>query len=207
MLRVGHGGAGALVRANTLASFDAALELGVDMIEFDVRACRGQLLLAHTPLDARLRPCPTLRAALEHLRGPRFADLRFDVDVKTPGAEAALLDELRASGLRDRTLVSSRSAEVLRRVRMLDPRVRIGISVRRRQGRPRVLAALEQHRVDAVMAHHKLCDTALVAGVRERAGELFAWTVDERARLDALRGAGVSGVISNDPRLFQPVVA
>src|SRR5579875_1788708 len=35
--RIGHGGASALAPANTLASFDAALELGVDMIEFDVR--------------------------------------------------------------------------------------------------------------------------------------------------------------------------
>ena len=35
--RVGHGGASALVAGNTLASFDAAQEIGVDVIEFDVR--------------------------------------------------------------------------------------------------------------------------------------------------------------------------
>ena len=36
--RIGHGGASALARANTLASFDAACEIGIDMVEFDVRA-------------------------------------------------------------------------------------------------------------------------------------------------------------------------
>ncbi len=41
--RIGHGGASALAPANTLASFDAALELGVDMVEFDVRGWRGEL--------------------------------------------------------------------------------------------------------------------------------------------------------------------
>lgn len=46
--RIGHGGASALVPANTLASFEMAHELGVDMVEFDVRGCRGRLLLAHT---------------------------------------------------------------------------------------------------------------------------------------------------------------
>ena len=66
--RVGHGGAGAVVRGNTLASFDAAVDIGVDMIEFDVRASQGDLVLAHGPLDALLRDCPTLDEALDHLR-------------------------------------------------------------------------------------------------------------------------------------------
>ncbi len=43
--RIGHGGASALARANTLAAFDAAREVGVDWIEFDVRAHRGDLVL------------------------------------------------------------------------------------------------------------------------------------------------------------------
>ncbi|MGG7381507.1 glycerophosphodiester phosphodiesterase family protein, partial [Escherichia coli] len=52
--RIGHGGASALAPANTLASFDAALEVGVDMVEFDVRGRHGELVLAHTLLHARL---------------------------------------------------------------------------------------------------------------------------------------------------------
>ena len=46
--RIGHGGASALAPANTLASFDAAREIGIDMVEFDVRAWDGELVLAHT---------------------------------------------------------------------------------------------------------------------------------------------------------------
>ena len=41
--RVGHGGASALAPGNTLASFDAAVEVGIDMVEFDVRVRRGEL--------------------------------------------------------------------------------------------------------------------------------------------------------------------
>ncbi|MGI8622956.1 MAG: glycerophosphodiester phosphodiesterase family protein, partial [Solirubrobacteraceae bacterium] len=36
LIRVGHKGADLLAPGNTLASFDAALAAGVDMIEFDV---------------------------------------------------------------------------------------------------------------------------------------------------------------------------
>src|SRR5437763_8400718 len=70
--RIGHGGASALAPANTLASFDAALEVGVDMVEFDVRAWRGELVLAHTILDARRGGSLRLRDALAHLASRRF---------------------------------------------------------------------------------------------------------------------------------------
>src|SRR3954451_5179588 len=128
MLRVGHGGAGAIARGNTLASFDAALELGVDMIEFDVRAHRGRLVLAHAPIDAHIRPCPTLHDALRHLSSARFRDLRFDVDVKQSGIEAALLYALEDAGLTDRSLISCASIGVLSAFRRLDPSVTIGLS-------------------------------------------------------------------------------
>src|SRR3954463_8073608 len=216
MLRVGHGGAAALVRGNTLRSFDAALEHGVDMIEFDVRARGRELVVAHGVWDARRPGCPTLRAVLDHLAGRRFAGLRFDVDVKQRGIEAATLYAVEAAGLTDRGLISSRLPGVLDRIRELDPSVRTGISVagrfvRRRQGwadwRADVLRAIAERRFDAVMAHHSLVDARLADGVLERAGELFAWTVDDRARVERLRRTGVSGVISNDPRLIGPPVA
>jgi glycerophosphoryl diester phosphodiesterase len=213
MLRVGHGGAGALARANTLGSFEAALELGVDMIEFDVRPYEGRLVLAHGALEPRMRHCLTLDQALAHLSGARFADLRFNVDVKATGCEAGTLYALERFGLTDRSLISSHLIAVLDRFRELDPTVRTGVSVagrllRRSQGwgdwRTAVADAVGRRRFDAVMAHHRIVDGALATAIRERGGELFAWTVDDRSLIDHLRDAGVSGVITNDPRIFQP---
>src|SRR3954453_18699188 len=127
--RVGHGGAGAVVRGNTLASFDAAVDIGVDMIEFDVRASQGHLVLAHGPLDALLRDCPTLDQALDPLPQPRFSDVELNVDVKSAGCEDAILDSLRRHGMEGRALVSSRVVSVLDRIKELDARVQCGISV------------------------------------------------------------------------------
>ena len=36
----------------------------------------------------------------------------------------------------------------------------------------------------------------------EAGGDLYVWTVDDRARIRALEALGVTGVITNDPRLF-----
>jgi hypothetical protein len=41
-----------------------------------------------------------------------------------------------------------------------------------------------------------------VRALRDVGGDLYVWTVDDPARIRALEAAGVTGVITNDPRLF-----
>jgi glycerophosphoryl diester phosphodiesterase len=52
------------------------------------------------------------------------------------------------------------------------------------------------------MVHHKLVTPRLVAAVAAAGGELYVWTVDDAERIRALESMGVTGVITNDPRLF-----
>jgi len=213
--RIGHGGASAIAPGNTLASFDAALEVGVDMVEFDVRGWRGELVLAHTVLQARRGGTLRLGDALAHLAGRRFADVGLNVDVKHVGCEATLLDGLRRAHLLDRSLLSSQVPAVLDRLREREPRARLGISVGGRMARlgrrwgdwrEHVLNGLAARRWDALMAQHRLVDAALLEHVVSRDGHLFAWTVNERAAIQSLRGLGVHGIATSDPRLFMPVV-
>jgi glycerophosphoryl diester phosphodiesterase len=209
--RIGHGGASALAPANTIASFDAAREIGIDMVEFDVRAWDDDLVLAHTIFHARRGGNVRLRDALAHLAGRRFRDIELNVDVKHVGCEAALLARVRGAGLLERTLISSQVPGVLDRVRALEPRARVGISIggrlarmTRRWGdwRAGALAGLHGGRWDALMAQHRLIDDALLTEVSDRGGRLYAWTVNERAAIAALRGLGVHGIATADPRLF-----
>jgi glycerophosphoryl diester phosphodiesterase len=209
--RIGHGGASALAPANTLDSFDAALSVGVDMIEFDVRARRGELVLAHTIFHGRVRGNLRLDEALAYLSSPRFTEVALNVDLKHRGCEAQLLGALRRWGLLERTLISSQVPEVLNRVRELDARARVGISIggriarisrRWRDWRTQVLDGLACRRWDALMAHHRLIDDALLNEVVERRALLYAWTVNERIAIERLRGLGVHGITTGDPRLF-----
>lgn len=211
--RIGHGGASALAPGNTLESFDAAVAVGIDMIEFDVRSWRGELVLAHTLLDARLGRGVRLRDALAHLGTSAFDGVDLNVDVKRTGYERQLLDELRGAELLDRALISSQVPEVLGRVRALEPDVRVGISVggrvarasrRWRDWRAQVLGGLAARRWDALMAQHRLVDGSLLEAVADRGASLYAWTVNERASIESLQRLGVHGITTADPRLFAP---
>jgi glycerophosphoryl diester phosphodiesterase len=167
----------------------------------------------------------TLRQALDHLGGEAFAGIELDVDVKIPGYEMRVVDALRDAGLTDRTLVSGMYPSSLARVRTAEPSLRLGWSVPRvrrdytsdmltaipalamltgyRALLPRrVGEALRCGTVDAIMAHWRVVTPRLVRAVAREGGELYVWTVDDAQRIAKLTALGVSGIITNDPRLF-----
>jgi glycerophosphoryl diester phosphodiesterase len=227
--RVGHKGAADIERGNTLASFDAALHHGVDMIELDVLSEHsdgsGRLLVAHDYEDARVRSPLTFEQALEHLSQDEFAGLDFDIDVKLPGYELRVLELLRELGLVQRSLVSGMYPSGLAQIRAAEPGLRLGWSVPRvrrdyttdmltaipalamltgyRATLPRrARVALQEGRFDAIMAHWRVVTPALVRAVAEGGGELYVWTVDDARMIERLTAMGVDGIITNDPRLF-----
>jgi glycerophosphoryl diester phosphodiesterase len=231
MRRIGHKGADHIAPGNTIASFDAALAAGVDMIEFDVLSENedgtGRLLLAHDYGDATERTPLTLDEGLAHFRSDAYADVELDVDLKLPGYEARVIAALREHGLAARTIISTMEEESLVAVRALAPEIRLGWSipkVRRDwlaswhtklpalaalQFMRRVVPAQAERRlragaIDAVMSHWALVTPRLAEAVREAGGELYVWTVDDSQRIADLERLGVTGVISNDPRLFGP---
>jgi glycerophosphoryl diester phosphodiesterase len=185
----------------------------------------GELLLAHDYRDALARTPLTLAEGLAHLTSPVFAALEFDVDLKLPGYEERVVEALREHGLVERALVSSTYPQSLARIRALEPALRLGWSVPRARRdytasklyvAPALAAilvarrilpgragdALRAGRCDALMVHWRLVTGRLVEAIREARGELYVWTVDEAPRIRALEALGVTGIITNDPRLF-----
>ena len=231
LLRVGHKGADHIAPGNTLASFDAALEHGCDMVEFDVLPedvddpGSSRLVLAHDPGDAARRDPLTLEQGLDHFAGVAYAGVKLDVDLKLAGYEDRVVSALRDRALGGRTLISTMEPRSLRVVRALAPEIRLGwsvpkvrrdylasaftrpvayagIGVLRRQLPGKTARAIREGRIDAVMAHWAVVTPRLADAVRDAGGELYVWTVDDAQRIAAFEAMGVTGVITNDPRLF-----
>jgi glycerophosphoryl diester phosphodiesterase len=62
---------------------------------------------------------------------------------------------------------------------------------------------LPQFGVAAMWVYHPLVTPRLARICDLAEVELIAWTVDELPRMQKLVDAGVHGIVSNDPRLFQ----
>jgi glycerophosphoryl diester phosphodiesterase len=227
LIRVGHKGADLVAPGNTVESFEAALEHGVDMIEFDVLRTRdGRLVLAHDYADAERRDCLTLEEGLEHFAGEAYAGVELDVDMKLPGYEREVADGLARHGLGERSLVSTMYVESLDRLGEIAPGLRRGWSVphvRRNYLRSPLYVRVPVYAIalymrarmprqaaeriraggcEAIMCHQVLMSRRLVRSVHAAGGQIYVWTVDEASKIRALEALGVDGVITNDPRLF-----
>lgn len=116
-LLIGHRGAAALARENTLAAIDAAARAGVDGVELDVLPDReGRIVLAHGP-----EVPPDAPSLAEGLALVAELGLLVQIDVKTRGIEEAVVTALRAAGIEENGFVSSFSLPSLLRFAELAP--------------------------------------------------------------------------------------
>jgi glycerophosphoryl diester phosphodiesterase len=212
---------------NTIESFEAALEHGVDMIEFDVLRTRdGRLVLAHDYEDAETRECVMLEDGLAHFAGEAYTGVELDVDMKLPGYEREVAEGLARHGLVERSLVSTMYPQSLTVLGELEPGLRRGWSVprvRRNYLRAPLYVRLPVYAIalymrarlpgqaaarlraggcEAIMVHQILVSGRLVRAVHAAGGQVYVWTVDDAPKIRALEALGVDGVITNDPRLF-----
>ena len=134
---VGHKGADLIAPGNTLASFHAAIEAGVDTIEIDVlwtrdghpkapAAERTPLVIAHDWHDAERRRPLTLTEALDAFGEPPLDRVEVDLDIKLPGREEEIVDAVRERDLLGRAMVSTMELSTLARIRELEPALRRG---------------------------------------------------------------------------------
>ena len=147
MRLIGHKGADAISPGNTLESFTAAVEAGVDMIEIDVLRPRGDferaadwktapacpvpkpsgpLIVAHDWGDAKRRDPLRLDEALDAFLAPPLDRVQIDVDLKIAGREDEVVAALRERELVQRASISTQETGSLVEFRRLAPELRVG---------------------------------------------------------------------------------
>jgi glycerophosphoryl diester phosphodiesterase len=220
-LRIGHRGAAALAPENTLESIELAVELGCDLVEFDVHAVDGSLVLAHDrPLAAE--GLPGLDDVLAFLASTPAG---VHLDLKSNGAERHVADALRRHRLVERTLVSSFRRSTLRALHAVEPGVRLGrtypqdrtglagrrafmpvarpvVGALRQALTRRIAGLLARSSATVAVLHWAVLSAAVVARCQALGAPVLAWTVDDPEQLAWLERLGVDGVVTNDPRIF-----
>jgi glycerophosphoryl diester phosphodiesterase len=216
---IGHRGAAALARENSLGAIEAAAAAGVDGVELDVlRAPDGGLVLAHGP---ELPPdAPPLNDGLA--LAARLG-LVVQLDVKLPGVEREVVQALGEAGLKGRSFVSSFSLPTLATFAALSPGLprsftypedRLGVSGRAllrplvRPGLAAMRAVLARRlprwlrSVDASAAtlNWAVVTPAAVEACHRLGVAVYVWTVNDARIAKSLVEAGIDAIITDDPR-------
>jgi glycerophosphoryl diester phosphodiesterase len=216
-LVIGHRGAAAVAPENTLASLEAAVAAGADVVEFDIAP---GLRLGHS-LHELPREELSLDDALAFLAAHGTG---VHLDVKLPGYESDVIDAIRSYGLEERALVSTTFAVSSRRLTWLAPGLPVAIGYPRdrygvsrltwpepvtrsgaaalRQAMPlRIPLLLRRTRAGVLSLHQTLCSRAAVATAHRFGAPVLAWTANDPQTVRRLAAAGVDGIVSDDPQM------
>lgn len=231
-----HRGASRQAPENTLDAFQAAIGLGCDAVEFDVRRTADGVLVVHHAAARRGRPLAQLTyAELEHRsrhHPPRLDEvievcagrIGMDVELKEAGYEAAVLAALAQRFPLDKLLITSFHDAVIAAVKGLNPLVSCGLllSPSALQGRGRVpaggvLVRAERCGADVLLPHQLLVPPGgrrirprrldILAAAGEQGLAVIAWTVNAPRRMRRyLADPRIAGIITDLPDLAHSVL-
>jgi len=168
---------------------------------------------------------PTLDEALAFFTD-RARGTGVHVDLKARGFERDVVRALRRHDLLARVLVTSFYQSSLAALRDLEPSLPLGLTfpqdryrvARRRAMRPMIdlaAAAVRRalpYRLDGWLArtgaaaaalHWAVVSRAAIERCHARGAAAIAWTVDDPRIAKRLIEAGIDGIVTNDPRIFQ----
>lgn len=219
-----HRGASGHEPENTLAAVVKAVDLGAHWIEVDVYAVAGELIVMHDErlerttngaghiteksllhlrsLDAgKGQRIPTLREILDSVDGRAGINIELK-GPKTAGLAVSLVEEYvrERQWNYDQFIVSSFNRRQLRKVRKLNPSIRIGILI----DRPRRHYAIFARRYAAYSVHVQiaLASARFVRRAHERGLKVFVYTVNSSEEIDRLQALGVDGIFTDFPELI-----
>ncbi len=200
-----HRGARAHAPENTLEAFRLALEMGANALESDVWITRdGVAVLDHDgefdgrpirELERRALPphVPTL-VELYEACGP---EVPLSLDVKDEAAAPTVIETARAHGAEAALWLCHWNWRVVAGWRPLSPEIHLvdstSIEHMRTPPEPRAARMVEVG-IDAINLHWSHWQPEWVAVYQQRGRRVFAWDVQEPARLADLIARGFDGV-------------
>lgn len=222
MLKIGHRGAKAHAAENTFASFQKALDMGVDAIELDIHVCAtGELVVIHDftvdrttdgtgevqklSLSAlqKLRvegnhQIPLLEDVLQLLHGKCMINIEMK-GRHTAQPLAELLKKLVEEKGCDYSnyIVSSFQREELQIMSEANPDVPLGILTQASVAQAWEWA--EEFSAKAIHPHYTLLTASNVERAREAGYKIYTWTVNEPEDIERVKAYGVDGIISDYP--------
>jgi glycerophosphoryl diester phosphodiesterase len=225
ILKIGHRGAAGYAPENTFASFDKALELGVDMIECDTRLCQsGEFILMHDKdverttngegkvarltlqkikmLDAgNGQEIPTLAEIFERYKNT----VPILVDVKSPLAAKQLLRLIKFHNVYDQIRITSNYHSFLTAVRWLDKKIDLQISFdiynyfKYLFVHNTFVISAKLFDASTINVYHKFATKKLIEKAHDFGLKVNAFPPTSAADVARLKADGIDGIISNFP--------
>ena len=208
-LRIGHRGAAGHEIENTVRSFVRAIEMGVDMIETDLRlTVDGAVVLVH---DAWIVDTAGVFRQVRSLTRAELGDVAtLDDLLAVANGRCGLMLEMKVTGLAEPTIAAVAASGFCGPLVYASFHHDELLAVRRLQPDAATLALIHgapvnkaQFVIDAQATHAgiqvEFAEPELVSALQQNGRKVFVYTVNQDEDITAMKALGVDGIISDYP--------
>lgn len=222
---MGHRGAAGTAPENTLEGIQKALDIGVDWVEFDVRATvDGRLVVIHSPstrkiAEQRLR---VKKSTLSHLQRvhtrsraiiptlPEVVQLisnraKINIELKSSGCAKEVvkaIKRLRNAGYTyDHFLVSSFRVKLLLEIQELDPKIPLGLL---HYSVPLRFIAYKKRglKLKAVGFNHNFVTARFIKLAKAMGLFVYIYTVNSKSAVKKYEEWGADAIVTDHPEYY-----
>ncbi|WP_395062148.1 glycerophosphodiester phosphodiesterase [Flavobacterium sp.] len=216
MIKIGHRGAKGYVAENTLASFQKAIEMGVDGIELDVHlSFDGKVVVIHdetidrtsngkglvndfTSSDLKKLNIPTLEQVLDLIKERCF----LNIEIKDSKATKPVLDLIQIYILEKNWninlfQISSFDWTILESISNVNPKLQLGVLTENKIEEALLFA--KKINAHSINPYFKLLNSKNVKLVQENQFKIYTWTVNLLEDITFVKSLKVDGIISDFP--------
>lgn len=224
-LIIAHRGAKSLAKhENTLEAFQIAIDLNVQMVEFDIRQTKDKkLIIYHNPTirGRRIRELTyrqlTTIANKKGLEIPLLEDVlklcqgkvHLDIEFKESGYEKEVVDLVTTYFSYDEFIMISFSDNIIKEVKRIDSNIRTGLliglegaSLPQRLQELYPIRRLKNTNADFVVAHYYLVTRFLLYLCKKYHYDLVVWTVNRDRTFHKLRKQRVTAIVTDYPQRY-----
>ena len=230
---IAHRGKTATVKSeNTIEAFQKAIEIGIPQIEFDLRMSQDGYIISYHDGSIDDIEIGTLKyhqlqsiASSKGFEIPLFEDIlrlcceriALDIEIKEEGYEDRIV-ALTTQYLKysDFVIKSFNDASV-RRIKDLDPQIKVGLLLGKVTGKFPLLSILAQffpeYRIfktgaDFVAPHFQMLRFGFLWRMKLVKKGVYVWTVnDERRLFKLMRSKYISAIVTDKPELAMKILA
>lgn len=231
VLNIAHRGASAYAYENTIESIEKAIELGADMVEFDLRrTADGVIILWHDPKvrDRSGKWSPILKTTFDELhffakehnfKPARFEDvlktfgtrISFDIEIKEKGFELEVVNLLSRFPPVFEPSISSFHVKILRRFKQIDSTIKTSLILESRLfktpilGRLLLMHYILKSGADSIKLELNIANKQNISEIINAGKSVHIWTVNNKKDMRRMIEEGVDGIITDKPDILNEV--
>lgn len=219
---IAHRGASFLAKhENTLESFQLAIDIGADYVEFDIRQTLDHsLIIFHDPdfegtnINSVTYEDLCRKTEKKGFKPPLLVDvlklcqgkIKLDIELKETGYESSVIAIVKEFFDYDMFTIKSFLDTAVARVKAIDSRITTGLLLGYHKGdvKRRIHEYFPERRIhacraDFVSPYYQLATREFLHRMHARHCKVYIWTVDDPTLMGKYIKRGVDGIITNKP--------